>query len=197
MTAPVSILAKPCAWQVVSWLEQTQIRPVAAKPVWRSGGRYVDDELAGIALERFAIIQLTIQVKDTADEAARQKAERQRCENEKAIVAVIAQRPSVESFYPRPKKNPFAVADSKKFGADAVEGDQLDAERAKAQETCRQIVDDAAKNQAERVRIRKELQVRIFEITQDVGGNRLKSPTDSAIWTNTFANLGPISATSA
>lgn len=151
---------------------------MAAKPVWRSGGRYVDDELARIALELLAIIQLTIQVKDAADEAARQKAERQRREKEKAIAAVIAQSPSVESFYPRPKKNPFAVADSKKFGSDAVEGDKLDADRAKAQEIYRQIVDDAAKNQAERVRIMKELQARIFEITQDVGGNRFESPRD-------------------
>jgi hypothetical protein len=170
------ILAKPCAWQAVSWLAQTQIRPVAAKPLWRSGLRYVDDELARIALELLAIIQLTLQVKAAADEAARQKAEQQRREKEKAIAEVIAQRPPVESFYPLPKsESPFAVADSKKFGADGVETDKRDTDRAKAQEIYRQIADDAAKNQAERARIMKELQAKIFDITQDAGGNRLKS----------------------
>ena len=174
------ILAKACAWQAVSWLEQTQIRPVAAKPVWRSGGRYGDDELARIALELLAIIQLIIQVKDVADEAARQKAEQQRREKEKAIAEVIAQSPPVESLYPSPKvENPFAVADSEKFGADAVETDKLDADQAKAQEIYRQIADDAAKNQAERVRIMKELQAKIFDITQDAGGNRFKSARDA------------------
>lgn len=98
------ILAKPCAWQAVSWLAQTRIRPVAAKPVWRSGGGYVDDELARIALELLAIIQLTLQVKDAADAAARQKAEQPRREKERAIAEVIAQSPPVESFLSAPEE---------------------------------------------------------------------------------------------
>ena len=117
-----------------------------------------------------------MQVKDAADEAARQKAEQQRREKEKAIAEVIAQSPAAEPFYPLPKgESPFAVADSKKFGADGFMSDTLDSDRAKAQEIYRQIADAAAKNQAEGARTMKELQAKIFDITQDAGGNRLKS----------------------
>jgi hypothetical protein len=50
------ILAKACAWQAVSWLKQIQLVPRDNKPVWRSGGRYVDEELTAIALEVLAAV---------------------------------------------------------------------------------------------------------------------------------------------
>jgi hypothetical protein len=93
------ILAKPCAWQAIPWIKEIQIRPAAAKPVWRSGGRYADDELAKIVLELLAIIDLVIQVQKAADETARQKAEQEKREKEKEIAAIIASSPAVESFY--------------------------------------------------------------------------------------------------
>ena len=51
------VLVKPCAWQAVPWLTRMQIRPKDAKPVWRSGGRYVDEELALITMELYPIIE--------------------------------------------------------------------------------------------------------------------------------------------
>lgn len=93
------ILAKSCAWQTVPWIQERQIRPVAAKPVWRSGGRYVDDELARIALELLGVIQLAMQAKEAADTAARQKAEQERREKEKAIADAVASTLPVETIY--------------------------------------------------------------------------------------------------
>jgi hypothetical protein len=51
------VLIKPCAWQAVPWLTKMQIRPKDAKPVWRSGGRYVDEELALITMEIYSIVE--------------------------------------------------------------------------------------------------------------------------------------------
>jgi hypothetical protein len=50
------LLVKPCAWQAVPWLTKMQLRPKDAKPVWRSGGRYVDEELKLITLELYTIL---------------------------------------------------------------------------------------------------------------------------------------------
>ena len=49
------VIARACAWKTVPWLARLSVRPKHEKPVWRDGGRYVDEELAGIANE---IIQL-------------------------------------------------------------------------------------------------------------------------------------------
>ena len=84
------ILAKPCAWQAVPWLKETQLRPVAAKPVFRSGGRYADDELARITLELLASLELVINVQQTRDEAARLRAEQEKRDKEKQIEEVIS-----------------------------------------------------------------------------------------------------------
>lgn len=45
------IIARPCAWKKVPWLARLRVRPRHEKPVWREGGRYVDEELAAIAEE--------------------------------------------------------------------------------------------------------------------------------------------------
>jgi hypothetical protein len=45
------IIGRPCAWKVVPWLESMQVRPKGAEPVWRSEGRYVDEELTQITYE--------------------------------------------------------------------------------------------------------------------------------------------------
>jgi hypothetical protein len=84
------ILAKPCAWQAVPWIKETQLRPVAAKPVFRSGGRYADDELARITLELLALLELVMNVQQARDDAARLKAEQEKQDKEKKIAEVIS-----------------------------------------------------------------------------------------------------------
>src|SRR5580704_2951594 len=89
------ILAKPCAWQAIQWLSAIQIRPTGAKPVWRSGGRYAEDELARIVLELLAI-----QAESAAtDEASRQRAELERREKENAVAEAVAATLPVEELY--------------------------------------------------------------------------------------------------
>ncbi len=159
------ILAKPCAWQVVQWLNSIQIRPTGAKPVWRSGGRYVEDELARIALELSAILQIAIQAEEAAtDEASRQRAEQERREKEKAVAAVFANTISVEDLV---LKRPLKVMRPIKFKKRPPEDAATD-DAAKAQEIYRQITDDAAKNQGERERVMQDLQQRIFQIVPDI-----------------------------
>lgn len=52
------ILAKACPWEAVGWLSRIQLIPRDNKAVWRSGGRYVDEELTAIVLEvRTALMQ--------------------------------------------------------------------------------------------------------------------------------------------
>jgi hypothetical protein len=51
------IIARPCAWKRVPWLAKMRVRPRHEKPVWREGGRYVDEELAAIAEEIAAIME--------------------------------------------------------------------------------------------------------------------------------------------
>jgi hypothetical protein len=45
------VIATPCAWRKVDWLARLQFRPRNGKPVWRSGGRYADEELARLVEE--------------------------------------------------------------------------------------------------------------------------------------------------
>ena len=45
------VIAKDCAWRNVSWLGRMKVRPKSEQPVWREGGRYVDEELAAITEE--------------------------------------------------------------------------------------------------------------------------------------------------
>lgn len=45
------VIAKPCAWERVSWLTVLNVRPKNGKPVWGDGGRHVDRDLANIARE--------------------------------------------------------------------------------------------------------------------------------------------------
>jgi hypothetical protein len=157
------ILAKPCAWQAIPWLSSIQVRPTGAKPVWRTGGRYAEDELARIVLELLAIIQLAIQAKSAAtDEASRQRAEQERREKEKAVAEVIAATPLEENLYSMVLDHDIKVNRPIKLKKRAV----TDAE--KSQEIYRQIVDDAEKNKAEREKIMQDLQARIFQIVPDV-----------------------------
>lgn len=156
------ILAKPCAWQIIQWLSAIQLRPTGAKPVWRSGGRYVEDELARIALELSAILQLAIEAQNAAtDQASRQRVEQERREKEKAVAELIAATPPVESLYhpveqiqSAPLDSPFALHD-------------IEADARKAQEIYRQITADAAKHKSERERIMQDLQTRILQIVPD------------------------------
>jgi hypothetical protein len=46
-----SIIATACAWRMVDWLAQTQIRPKSGKPVWSDGGSHVNEDLSAIAEE--------------------------------------------------------------------------------------------------------------------------------------------------
>jgi hypothetical protein len=163
------ILAKSCAWQAVPWIQERQIRPVAAKPVWRSGGRYVDDELARIALELLAIVQLVIQAQNAADAAARQKAEEERREKEKAIAEVIASSPAVETIYLA--KKPKQPGELEKIFRDQ----QLNLDQREAQEICTKIAADASRQRIDRWKSLQDLQTKIFHITQDVTINRSKT----------------------
>ncbi len=168
------ILAKSCAWQAVPWIEERQIRPVAAKPVWRSGGRYVDDELARIALELLGVIQLAMQAKEAADAAARQKAEQERREKEKAIAEAVASTLPVETIYLAKKaKKPGELEK-------IVRNQQLiNADAAEAQKIYTQISADAARQQLDRWKILQDLQTKIFNITQDVTINRSRKMDDA------------------
>lgn len=53
----IPVIARPCAWQEVPWLAAMNVLPKDGKPVWRSGGRYVDTELANIATEISALFK--------------------------------------------------------------------------------------------------------------------------------------------
>jgi len=84
------ILAKACAWQAVPWLNETQLRPVAARPVFRSGGRYADDELARMSLELLALVKLVMSVQQARNEGARVQAEQQKQDKEQKVAEVIS-----------------------------------------------------------------------------------------------------------
>lgn len=43
------VIARPCAWSRVNWLTKLNVKPKNGTPIWRQGGRYVDEELALIA----------------------------------------------------------------------------------------------------------------------------------------------------
>jgi TIR domain/NB-ARC domain len=45
------VLVRACDWQVVSWLEPTQVRPTGARPLAGFGGNRRDEEMAAIARE--------------------------------------------------------------------------------------------------------------------------------------------------
>lgn len=51
------IIARPCPWKRVGWLAAMNVRPTGGKPVWRSGGRYAEQELAEIADEIATIVE--------------------------------------------------------------------------------------------------------------------------------------------
>ena len=168
------ILAKPCAWQAIQWLSAIQIRPTGAKPVWRSGGRYAEDELARIVLELLAIIQLAIQAERSAtDEASRQRAEQERREKEKEVAEAILATPLKENLYSMALDHDITVNPPIKF----KKRDLTDAEQ--AQEIYRQISADADKNKLERERIMKDLQTRILQIVPDVMVPRQKKAEDA------------------
>jgi hypothetical protein len=157
------ILAKPCAWQAIQWLSAIQIRPTGAKPVWRSGGRYAEDELARIVLELLAIIQLAIQAESAAtDEASRQRAELERREKENAVAEAVAATLPVEELYSVVLDHDITVNRPLKLKKPGVS----DVEQVK--EIYRHITDDAEKRDAARAQIMQDLQARILQIVPDV-----------------------------
>jgi hypothetical protein len=168
------ILAKPCAWQAVPWIKEIQIRPAEAKPVWRSGGRYADDELAKIVLELLAIIELVIQVQKAADDAARQKAEQDKRQKETEIAAIIASSPAVETFYLPHQVEPPGGVETIILDQHALNADELE-----AQKIYTQIAADSAKQQQTRRKMLQDLQTKIFNVTQDVQVSRLKKADDA------------------
>jgi len=68
----VPILAKACAWEAEPWLRKMQIRPQDAKPVWRSGGRYADEELALIVMEIWGFLKQAFMQSEQDRRAAEQ-----------------------------------------------------------------------------------------------------------------------------
>jgi serine/threonine protein kinase len=51
------VIAKPCAWQVVSWLKQMETRPKHGRAVWRNEGRHAHEDLAEIVGEIEGIVR--------------------------------------------------------------------------------------------------------------------------------------------
>jgi hypothetical protein len=51
------VIARPCAWRQVEWLARMNVRPKNGVPVWREGGRYVDEELTAVAEEVADIVE--------------------------------------------------------------------------------------------------------------------------------------------
>lgn len=47
----VPVIATACAWRMVDWLAQLQVRPKSGRPVWSDGGSHVDEDLTEIAEE--------------------------------------------------------------------------------------------------------------------------------------------------
>jgi hypothetical protein len=45
------VIATACAWRMVDWLAQMNVRPKNGRPVWSDGGSHVDEDLADIATE--------------------------------------------------------------------------------------------------------------------------------------------------
>ncbi len=167
------ILAKPCAWQAVPWLSEIQIRPTGAKPVWRCGGRYADDELARIALELLAMVQLAIQAeKASTDEASRQRAEQERLEKEKVVAAVIAASPPVENLYPIELAKPLEVVPP-------VTSEEALEDLRKAQDIYRQILADTPNFKIQRDQVMRDLRTKVLETIQDVAVNRRKGTGDA------------------
>lgn len=174
------VLAKPCAWQAVPWIEERQMRPIGAKPVWRSGGRYAEDELARIALEMDGIIKLQCNVLSARDEAARKKAEEEKRQKEQAIAEVIANSPDVESIYPEEREGQAATTTP--TGEDVTSQEKLDRiarDQQEARKIYEQIVADSERFKFERLKIMQDLQSKIFQITQDSIVNRPKGPADA------------------
>jgi hypothetical protein len=54
------VIATPCAWKKVDWLASIQPRPRDGNPVWRSGGRYADVELARLVEEIADLLSDTV-----------------------------------------------------------------------------------------------------------------------------------------
>lgn len=151
------ILAKACAWEAVPWLDAIQIRPVGAKPVWRSSAQIADAELARITMELLALVRLALSVQPP-DAAARAAAEQQRAQKEQEIHELIAAAPPVDAL--------FAPASPLHVPLNVETLDSSDSQ--KAQEIYRQILADAGKNKAERERIQRDLQEKIFAVLADV-----------------------------
>ena len=51
------VIAKACAWRRVEWLRKMNVRPKNGAPVWRDGGRHVDEELARIVEEIAEVLE--------------------------------------------------------------------------------------------------------------------------------------------
>ena len=47
----IPVVARPCAWERVSWLRSMQVRPTDGSPLSRAGGRHLDKDLALLADE--------------------------------------------------------------------------------------------------------------------------------------------------
>ncbi len=140
------ILAKDCAWRAVPWLDAIEMRPLDAKPVWRSGGRYIDYELARIVEELDGKLQLAIRVQQ-AGETKRQKAvaEWRKRKKGKAIAVVVADSPAAEALY----------------SADEA------SEQKEASRIHEKITAGRFHNPATRASILRELQQNIIAIVQD------------------------------
>ena len=51
------IIATACAWRMVDWLAEMQVRPKSGKPVYGDGGSHIDEDLAAIAEEVAQIVR--------------------------------------------------------------------------------------------------------------------------------------------
>lgn len=51
------VIVTACAWRVVDWLAEMQVRPKSGKPVYSDGGSHVDEDFAAIAEEVDRIVR--------------------------------------------------------------------------------------------------------------------------------------------
>ena len=51
------VIARPCAWKRVQWLQKMNVRPKNGDPVWRENGIHAEEELARIADEVAGILE--------------------------------------------------------------------------------------------------------------------------------------------
>jgi TIR domain-containing protein len=163
------ILAKHCPWKLSPWIEEMQLRPVDAKPVWRKGGD-AERDLALIVIEINAFVQVA---KEAMEKLAEEEFAHER------LLPLLPEKPAHEKIERERLEKEASVSSLMRSVHDSLAAVDKQDYRSALSLLSSRFQAEAQKEQMQRWQVLQDTQAKIFDVLQSATLNKARRNQES------------------